>query len=95
MNGLLYAVGGVPTPGQTSTFLNRLEVYNPATNAWAVRAEMPTARSETGVGVLNNMLYVLGGYASLGVNTYGFVATNEAYHPKTARYISAWEHESR
>jgi len=83
VDGLLFTLGGVPTAGSTSGFMNTVEVYDPATNTWAraTSASMLTARSEFGVGVINNALYAIGGYAPLSSNSYGFVATNEVFQP--------------
>jgi N-acetylneuraminic acid mutarotase len=82
VDGLLYTLGGVPTAGSTSGFMNKVEVYDPTTNTWATNASMLTARSEFGVGVLNNSLYAIGGYAPLSSSSYGFVSTNEVFQPK-------------
>jgi N-acetylneuraminic acid mutarotase len=81
INGLVYAVGGVPNPGASLPIMDTLEIYNPSANSWSRGPHMPTPRSEDGVGVINNRLYVLGGYAPMGPGGYGFVATNEAYRP--------------
>ena len=81
VNGLLYAVGGVGTPGSTSGFMSTVEAYDATANRWTTRPQMPTPRSELGVGVLNGSLYAIGGYAPLNSNSYGFVATNAVFHP--------------
>ena len=44
-------VGGFPT-----------QSYDPETNNWTVCSSMPTGRFSTGVAVLNDSLYVIGGY---------------------------------
>jgi len=81
LNGVLYAVGGVYSPGSTSGFMNTVEAYDATTNTWTTKASMPTARSELAVGVLNNSLYAIGGYAPLSSISYGFAATNEVFQP--------------
>ncbi|XP_017596107.1 PREDICTED: kelch-like protein 2 isoform X2 [Corvus brachyrhynchos] len=64
LNGLLYAVGGF----DGSTGLSSVEVYNLKTNEWFHVAPMNTRRSSVGVGVvggvgvLNNLLYAVGGH---------------------------------
>lgn len=55
--------------------------FAPTTNTWTTKASMPTARSEFGVGVLNNSFYAIGGYAPFSSNSYGFVATNAVFQP--------------
>jgi N-acetylneuraminic acid mutarotase len=81
LNGVLYAVGGVFSPGSTSGFMNTVEAYDATTNTWTTKASMPSARSELGVGVLNNTLYAIGGFAMIAANTYAQAGTNEAYSP--------------
>ena len=53
------------------------------TNCWTAKAPMPTRRTFFGVGVVNGMLYAVGGLAS-GT----FAATLEAYHPGTNTWIT-------
>ena len=45
------------------------------TNVWGSKAPLPTARSGHAVGVVNNMLYAVGGKNSAGIG----IATNHAY----------------
>ncbi|XP_078398287.1 kelch-like protein 2 isoform X2 [Cetorhinus maximus] len=64
LNGLLYAVGGF----DGSTGLSSVEVYNVKANEWFHVAAMNTRRSSVGVGVvggvgvLNGLLYAVGGH---------------------------------
>ncbi|XP_060688752.1 kelch-like protein 2 isoform X2 [Hemiscyllium ocellatum] len=64
LNGLLYAVGGF----DGSTGLSSVEVYNVKANEWVHVAPMNTRRSSVGVGVvggvgvLNGLLYAVGGH---------------------------------
>ncbi len=53
-----------------------LESYNPTTNAWTPRAPMPTARAGVTSGVVNGILYVIGGN-----NGPGQLNVVEAYDP--------------
>ncbi len=48
-----------------------------AENSWATMAEMPTARSEFGVAVVNGKIYAIGGYG------YSYLNINEEYDPAT------------
>jgi hypothetical protein len=38
-----------------------LEAYDPVSNSWSVKAAMPVEQAEHGVGVINNLLYAVGG----------------------------------
>jgi len=68
----LYAVGGI-----SSDVTGAVEVYDPATDTWATKASLTTARRALGVSVLNGTLYAVGGL----VPDYQPVATVEAYNP--------------
>ena len=54
------------------------EEYNPATNTWASKATKPTGVSNIGAGVINNKIYVPGGY-----NGTSAVSVVEVYDPAT------------
>lgn len=89
VNGKVYVIGGrltaafsIVMPGQTDA----VQEYDPATDSWATKAPMPTARSGGALAVLNNRIYVAGGE----VQTYQYVAAFrafEAYDPAT----DTWE----
>ncbi|HEV2124780.1 MAG TPA: kelch repeat-containing protein, partial [Chloroflexota bacterium] len=71
-NGRLWAVG---TPGSTGV---KVEIYNPATNTWAYGPDLPVARSLHAAGVMNGLLYVVGGLAP-GTSTTAATPTNTVY----------------
>src|SRR2546422_852979 len=56
--------------------LKVFESYEPTSNVWTTQAPMPTARTNSMSGVMNNAMYVVGGIAG---DT--FLATNEAFTP--------------
>jgi N-acetylneuraminic acid mutarotase len=58
LGGKIYVVGGY----NGSSYLNTLEVYDPATDTWSTKANMPTARGYLAVGVVNGKIYAVGGY---------------------------------
>ncbi|MCZ2809402.1 MAG: hypothetical protein O2V44_08615 [Candidatus Bathyarchaeota archaeon] len=56
-------------------------VYDPANDSWTNGASMPTGRFNVGVAVVNDMLYVIGGYIPyIGTNKFRS-AVNEQYTP--------------
>ncbi|HLW38669.1 MAG TPA: kelch repeat-containing protein, partial [Candidatus Eremiobacteraceae bacterium] len=82
-NKVLYAVGGY-----NGGPINTVEAYDPATNTWTTKAPMPTRRYELAVGIVNKILYAVGG--SIGtVQT--AVNTVEAYNPAT----NTWRAKAR
>ncbi|HEY7118722.1 MAG TPA: kelch repeat-containing protein, partial [Tepidisphaeraceae bacterium] len=76
-NGKLYAIGGNPASGPG--ILATVEEYDPATDTWATRANMPTARAGLAVAAASNgKIYAIGG--SVGASV---VNTVEEYDPAT------------
>src|SRR5436305_14097785 len=76
MNGILYAVGAV------------VQAYDPVANSWTTKASMPTRRGGLGVGVVNGVLYAVGGEDGLYHCPFGgapgpgpFLGVVEAYDP--------------
>lgn len=56
----LYAVGGYD--GSCRQCLASVERYNTVTDTWTKIADMTARRSGAGVGVLDNILYAVGGH---------------------------------
>ena len=53
-----------------------MEMYDPASNSWGVRAKMLTGREGAGAAVIGGVLHVLGG---TGGSDTGALTTNESY----------------
>ena len=79
LDGKLYAVGGFGN----GDYLNSVERYDPATNAWEAVAPMASARGDHGVAVLDGKLYAVGGFNAY----YGHLSSVERYEPAT----NAWQ----
>ncbi len=75
VNGILYAHGGA----SSTSIVNTLEAYDPATSTWTTKAAMPTARFYLAGAVVNGILYADGGALFGGVPQ----TTLEAYDPVT------------
>jgi N-acetylneuraminic acid mutarotase len=56
------------------------QVYDPKTDTWETATTMPTTRSDFGVAVVNDILYVIGGYLR-GSRNVTPIAVNEQYIP--------------
>jgi N-acetylneuraminic acid mutarotase len=64
-------------PPNSFDFAGSIDAYDPATNQWTTQYPgLPTPRSGLGVGVVNDVLYAVGGSS---VN--GYESTVEAYDP--------------
>jgi len=96
--GKIYVIGGASVhPGSKETSihprrphrsLGSNEGYDPATNTWAARSDMPTARNHAAVGVVNDKIYVIGGRVGAAFMTTPASATDlvEEYDPATDQW---------
>jgi hypothetical protein len=83
VNGILYAVGGhsgssAPNCANPGATVATLQAYDPASDTWTTKTPMSTARYDLMVGVVNGILYAVGG--STNSNTIN-LSTMEAYDP--------------
>src|SRR3989454_7565860 len=81
VNGILYAVGGEIVHagvGGYIEFLSTVEAYDPSTNSWSSKAPLPAPRGGLTVGVVNGILYALGGVRE---DSKPFTDTMDAYDP--------------
>jgi N-acetylneuraminic acid mutarotase len=79
VDGKIYVIGGMvggPTPW---TGLSVVEVYDPATDTWTRKADMPTRRLCHSVSAVDGKIYSMGG----GKSNSDAVATLEEYDPVT------------
>src|SRR2546425_2136527 len=96
VNGILYAVGGAGSPeGDFSIPLRTVEAYDPTTNKWTARTPMPTHRAQPdtlgwdggrhllAVGVVNGILYAVGGACCAPGENVTILSTVDAYDPAT------------
>jgi N-acetylneuraminic acid mutarotase len=88
-DGKIYVIGGYrPDPASSDTYLypRGLDVYDPGTNSWQVKAPLPTPRQALGAAVgPDGTLYAIGG----GAYHYPSVTCTsvvEAYNPGTNRW---------
>jgi len=82
VDGKIYAIGGYLDQISFSGHLGTNEMYDPATNTWATKESMPTARDRFGIAVVQNKIYVIGGETDDG-----YTGANEVYDPLT----DTWE----
>ena len=82
IGGKIYAAGGYALLTGGGPHLNVNEEYDPATDTWATKAVLPTARREAAAGVVNGKMYVIGGYNGTPKNT------NEEYDPGVSHVFS-------
>ena len=93
--GNIYAIGGFVHPSDKNPgdpwHIDLVEVYDPATDTWAKRANMPTKRAALGVEVVNDQVYAIGGHGwpRVGNRNGPFLTVIEEYNPKTNRWRKA------
>ena len=85
----IYAIGGTNFLDLNNPWrFNLVEVYDPITDIWAKRANMPTRRDFLSVEVVGEVIYALGGRGWPQVGNQGgpFLTNIEEYHPKVNRW---------
>lgn len=80
VNGKIYVIGGTHQRNGVNDFtgLSTVEEYDPATDTWTKKANMPTARVAPAASVVNEKVYVFG-----GANRLNSFPTVEEYDPAT------------
>lgn len=78
VSNVIYAVGGNNFSGVNESGGRTVEAYDPASDSWTTKAAMPTPRYMVAGGVVNNILYAVGGAALLSGT---LMTTVEAYDP--------------
>jgi len=79
VDGKIYAIGGGPGGDPWITHLRTVEEYDPLTDTWTKKADMPTARAFLSTCVVDGKIYAIGG--ALASKT--MLSTVEVYDPAT------------
>ena len=84
VNNRLYAIGGYSGTTLPGSVLQTVEEYDPATDAWTRKADMPTPRRQLVVVAVNGRIYAIGG-VNFTSNTSSVVYSyaTEEYDPAT------------
>jgi len=83
VNGIIYAIGGSKGNLEGGRGYSTVEAYNPVTDTWEQKKEMPTARTGLSTSVVDGKIYAVGGSK---LDWQG-VPTVEVYDPAT----DTWE----
>lgn len=66
LDGLIYVVGGFERPSSwriwQSSVSTKVEAYDPTSNRWSSKPDLPIGLHHAGAAVLNGALYVVGGF---------------------------------
>jgi RNA polymerase sigma factor (sigma-70 family) len=78
VNGKIYIIGGWPNP-KAGTVLNEVKEYDPKTEKWTKKSDMPTKRAHLALCVVKGKIYAIGGFITMDV----FTSAVEEYDPET------------
>ena len=81
VDGKIYAIGGWGGGGPQHRWYSAVEEYDPETDTWTKKADMPTARAYLSASAVDGKIYAIGGWTR--ANTYSSV---EVYDPATDRW---------
>ena len=93
VDGIIYVFGGyngIDNRGENFKFLDTVEAYNPKTNTWVKKQDMPYPRSNFGIGVVAGKAYIIGGLADFNKETPDSLEWTdrvEAYDPRTNTWM--------
>ncbi len=80
VGGKIYVIGGSYLDGSYDEYLSTVEMYDPATDTWAAKADMPTPRRSLAAGVVGGKIYAIGGSDGTPLSTV------EMYDPATNKW---------
>jgi hypothetical protein len=85
VNGKIYIIGGAYNNPQVG--LSVVEEYDPATDTWTTKSDMPTPRWAFGISEVNGKIFVIGGSMSTNPDwSMPPLATVEMYDPVTDKW---------
>jgi len=96
VDGIIYAIGGNSGLDAGDKDLSTVEAYDPATDTWSKKAEMPTARNVSAIAVVDRIIYVIGGIFGTPEDyqtgeDVAVLSTVEAYDPATDTWTTKAE----
>ena len=80
VGGKIYAIGGGNDAGGNFVLFLAVEKYDPLTDTWTKKADMPTGRDYLGTSVVNGKIYAVGGFGGANLD---FLPTAEVYDVNT------------
>jgi N-acetylneuraminic acid mutarotase len=87
VDGIIYVIGGQSGPAHNVVVSSVVEAYDPATDEWTRKADMPTARCLFAACVIDGRIYASGGATEWG--EWPCVSTVEVYDPATDTWTQA------
>lgn len=94
LNELIYVVGGFEKPslGNILNFAisDRVEAYDPHTDTWVTKAQLPIPLHHAGIASIDGRLYVIGGFTRSALSVWHPVGSVYMYDPER----DAWAQRS-
>ena len=84
VGGKVYAIGGF-----TDQTVPYVEEYDPDSDTWTRKTDMPTARRLFALGVIDGVIYVTGGMDFTDGNNVTYVYSTEKYDPSSDMWSTA------
>jgi N-acetylneuraminic acid mutarotase len=81
VNGMIYIIGGGTENGQPVGGYSLVEAYNPVTDTWTRKADIPQPRAGLSAGVVDGKIYAIGGIPTFADPHLGGVKTVYEYDP--------------
>jgi N-acetylneuraminic acid mutarotase len=85
VGGKIYVIGGFVEPGlgniKDFAITPLVEEYDPTTDRWTPKVPLPVGLHHTGIGVIGDRIYVIGGFRQSLFSVWRPVATVYAYDP--------------
>jgi hypothetical protein len=75
---LIYVIGG-----QSSSYHNVVEIYDPANDAWTTGTAMPIQNRSFSCGIQNDTIYTAGGYNGSGYVTGSYIGVIDPANPQS------------
>jgi N-acetylneuraminic acid mutarotase len=94
VNGKIYVIGGDAGPDPVHWGMPDVEVYDPVTDTWTQKADMPTSRFWFSTGVVDGIIYVIGGKPGYGDSS-PHLTTVEAYDSTTDTWTTKTDMPTR
>jgi len=86
--GKIYAIGGIDYSSDPNAPFSAVEVYDPATDTWTKKADMPTARALLSTSAVAGKIYAIGGSDRGEANNWLSTSIVEIYAPVTNSWTS-------
>ncbi len=86
VNGIFYVISGRAAYAPGSPRNARVDAYDPATNMWTRKTDIPTPRGGAGAAVLGNVIVVVGGEGNPAPGSQGVFPVAEEFDPATNKW---------